>query len=212
MAAHFREAFLLSLWFKSSSSLTLRFAKCRYQRGKALGYLDRAKRCGLSLCLSGCYSAPNTTDYVASSPCNERDLTLMQVLFSWTLFPREREKKWHLGTRSDAWNRVFFYLSSMLLRVRKTRFQDRYAEQKKGPPMLCPLPSSICMEIWDNWSLPVFPKSFLVSSSCYDMQLLRIAYVRFVANSFPHTRRNFYYFCIILENERLNFYLLHLII
>lgn len=100
MAAHFREAFLLSLWFKSSSSLTLRFAKCRYQRGKALGYLDRAKRCGLSLCLSGCYSAPNTTDYVASSPCNERDLTLMQVLFSWTLFPREREKKWHLGTRS----------------------------------------------------------------------------------------------------------------
>lgn len=43
------------------------------------------------------------------------------------------------------------------------------------------------------------------------MQLLRIAYVRFVANSFPHTRRNFYYFCIILENERLNFYLLHLI-
>lgn len=92
MAAHFREAFLLSLWFKSSSSLTLRFAKCRYQRGKALGYLDRAKRCGLSLCLSGCYSAPNTTDYVASSPCNERDLTLMQVLLLNSLSEREREK------------------------------------------------------------------------------------------------------------------------
>lgn len=159
MAAHFREAFLLSLWFKSSSSLTLRFAKCRYQRGKALGYLDRAKRCGLSLCLSGCYSAPNTTDYVASSPCNERDLTLMQVLFSWTLFPREREKKWHLGTRSKPGLFLFIVDASSSKKNQVSRPVRR--EQKKGPPMLCPLPSSICMEIWDNWSLPVFPKSLL---------------------------------------------------
>lgn len=176
MAAHFREAFLLSLWFKSSSSLTLRFAKCRYQRGKALGYLDRAKRCGLSLCLSGCYSAPNTTDYVASSPCNERDLTLMQVLFSWTLFPREREKKWHLGTRSDAWNRVFFYLSSMLLRVRKTRFQDRYAEsRRKDHRCSAPSPRQSAWKYGITGRCQFFlNRSFLVSSSCYDMQLLRI--------------------------------------
>lgn len=210
MAAHFREAFLLSLWFKSSSSLTLRFAKCRYQRGKALGYLDRAKRCGLSLCLSGCYSAPNTTDYVASSPCNERDLTLMQVLFSWTLFPREREKKWHLGTRSKPGLFLFIVDASSSKKNQVSR-PVRRAEERTTDAL--PPPSSICMEIWDNWSLPVFPKPLLsCSSSCYDMQLLRIAYVRFVANSFPHTRRNFYYFCIILENERLNFYLLHLII
>lgn len=81
---------------------------------EALGYLDRPS----------CYSAPNTTDYVASSPCNERDLTLMQVLLS---SPREKLAFGHkVGCTPGLfiYHRCFsfsFFLFA-LVRIRKTRF------------------------------------------------------------------------------------------
>lgn len=105
---------------------------------------------------------------MASSPCNERDLTLMQVLLS---SPREKLAFGRLFIYHRCFSFSFFLFA--LVRIRKTRFQDRLTGTKGrngwkqegikvgGARKDLPCAASICMEIWDDWSLPVFPKSLL---------------------------------------------------
>lgn len=105
---------------------------------------------------------------MASSPCNERDLTLMQVLLS---SPREKLAFGRLFIHHRCFSFSFFLFA--LVRIRKTRFQDRLTGTKGrngrkqegikvgGARKDLPCAASICMEIWDDWSLPVFPKSLL---------------------------------------------------
>lgn len=92
----------------------------------------------------------------------------MQVLLS---SPREKLAFGRLFIHHRCFSFSFFLFA--LVRIRKTRFQDRLTGTKGrngrkqegikvgGARKDLPCAASICMEIWDDWSLPVFPKSLL---------------------------------------------------